>query len=314
MVFDWRRFVFAFLVLLIFSLSAFLGSHYISAPPGECPPCLSQPSPLRSPQPPHDRLALVPHEIAAESCSQSPACQHKWEELNGKGLWRAQGGQDKWNYEHIFWKKSEPGIFVEFGARNGETGSNSYFFEHALGWSGLLAEIAANEIAGIKERRKGSLVLHGGICDKRGMVDFKINDQVAGLSGQVEHDTNRFPHYSKTVTKVPCYTLNEVLNMTGFTKIDYMTVDTEGSEFSILNALDFSRFVITVIQVETINSEVERRRAIDALLLSKGYKIIHTVDLGLDTLDVIYFRTPQADLLNFNKLLQDGWPASFLQS
>lgn len=28
------------------------------------------------------------------------------------------------------------------------------------------------------------------------MVDFKINDQVAGLSGQVEHDTNRYdPHW-----------------------------------------------------------------------------------------------------------------------
>jgi hypothetical protein len=49
------------------------------------------------------------------------------------------------------------------------------------------------------------------------------------------------------------------------------------------------------------------------LLLSKGYKIIHTVDLGHDTLDVLYFRTPQADTLNFRKLLAEGWPKEFLQ-
>jgi hypothetical protein len=32
----------------------------------------------------------------------------------------------------------------------GEEHSNTYFYEHALQWSGLLVELAANEIAGIK--------------------------------------------------------------------------------------------------------------------------------------------------------------------
>jgi hypothetical protein len=102
----------------------------------------------------------------------------------------------------------------------GEQDSNTFFYEHALNWSGLLVEVASNEIAGIKglnlnlfffffffffffsfdffptilrlERRKSSLVLHGAICDKRSFVNFKINDGVMGLSGQVEHDTNRY--------------------------------------------------------------------------------------------------------------------------
>jgi hypothetical protein len=44
------------------------------------------------------------------------------------------------------------------------------------------------------ERRKNSLVLNGGICSKRGFVDFKVNDQRLGLSAQVDHDTNRCVH------------------------------------------------------------------------------------------------------------------------
>lgn len=46
-------------------------------------------------------------------------------------------------------------------------------------------------------------------------------------------------------------------------------------------------------------------------MFSKGYKIFGTIELGNDTLDVIYKRTPQADLLKFSQVKQNGWPSNF---
>jgi FkbM family methyltransferase len=211
----------------------------------------------------------------------------------------------------VFWPMTEPGIFVEFGARNGEEHSNSYFFEKALNWTGLLVEANPVEISGIKGKRPNALVLHGGICNKNGMIDFSLTDKLSGISAQVEHHTNRFPQFAKKIVKVPCYTLNEVLEVTGFTRIDYMTVDTEGSELSILEAFDFHRYVVNIIQIETIGAEVERRVKIDKLMFSKGYKLFAALDLGQDTIDVIYKRTHEADLLKYSSVLKDGWPSNF---
>jgi hypothetical protein len=56
------------------------------------------------------------------------------------------------------------------------------------------------------------------------------------------------------------------------------------------------------------------RAKIDALLFSKGYKIVNTMDLGQDTWDVLYYRTPKADLAHYDRLLKEGWPSWFVQS
>jgi hypothetical protein len=92
--------------------------------------------------------------------------------------------------------------------------------------------------------------------------------------------------------------------------IDYMTIDTEGSELSILEAFDFDRHVVRYIQIETIGAEKATRTAIDKLMYSKGYVIVETVFLGFDTYDVIFQRTHRADLQRILNLRVKGWPSS----
>ena len=92
--------------------------------------------------------------------------------------------------------------------------------------------------------------------------------------------------------------------------IDYMTIDTEGSELSILEAFDFDRYVVRYIQIETIGAEKATRTAIDKLMYSKGYVIVETVFLGFDTYDVIFQRTHRADMQRILNLRVKGWPSS----
>ena len=49
-----------------------------------------------------------------------------------------------------------------------------------------------------------------------------------------------------------------------------MSIDTEGSEFEILNALDFNSYDISIITVE--HNFTPKREKINSLLISKGFK------------------------------------------
>jgi hypothetical protein len=55
--------------------------------------------------------------------------------------------------------------------------------------------------------------------------------------------------------------------------IDYLSIDTEGSEFDILNSFDFSAYSISIITVEHNYSPM--RAKIHNLLSSKGYNRVH---------------------------------------
>ncbi|MFT6408332.1 MAG: hypothetical protein ACJAQ6_001750 [Arenicella sp.] len=52
--------------------------------------------------------------------------------------------------------------------------------------------------------------------------------------------------------------------------IDYLSIDTEGSEFEILNAFDFCRYKVAIIHIEH-NYNAPKREAILELLTKHGY-------------------------------------------
>ncbi len=52
--------------------------------------------------------------------------------------------------------------------------------------------------------------------------------------------------------------------------IDYLSIDTEGSEFEILSAIDFNKYKFSVITCE--HNYTEQREKIFQLLTSAGYR------------------------------------------
>ena len=56
-------------------------------------------------------------------------------------------------------------------------------------------------------------------------------------------------------------------------EIDYLSIDTEGSEYEILSAFDFAKYKIKIITVE--HNWTDNRKKIFDLLLSNGYQQVH---------------------------------------
>lgn len=193
--------------------------------------------------------------------------------------YHSQYGQDCFIADLLNQKKS--GVFVEIGV--GEDGvliSNSYYFEKNLGWTGLLVEPHPTYVEQIRRNRTCTVV---GACISNftGTAEFlALDGNAQALSGLVEdyHDDHKARinkeaarnHCSQQVIKVPVLQFNDVMRDHGITKIDYLSIDTEGSEAKILADIDFSLVDISIISVENNYRELFFHR----FLTSKNYELM----------------------------------------
>lgn len=76
---------------------------------------------------------------------------------------------------------------------------------------------------------------------------------------------------NKTVIKMNTITLNDLLEQYNTPKfIEYLSLDTEGSELEILKGIDYNKYIFGIIDVEH-NYITSKRDAINKLLIDNGY-------------------------------------------
>ena len=164
-----------------------------------------------------------------------------------------------------------PGFFVEFGVDDGITLSNTYSLEKSFNWIGIVCEPSTVSRQKLIENRECHIDFNC-VTDKSGEVVTFI-ETGRGLSSIEKYayddiwaDTRK-EGYSY---EVPTISLLDLLNKYDAPDvIDYLSIDTEGSELDILTAYDFSR-IFKVITVE--HNYTDNREKIYDLLTSKGYK------------------------------------------
>jgi len=203
--------------------------------------------------------------------------QDSWEltelALNNLGLssvGRGQLKQDLFVLIETGFKRD--GFFVEFGATNGVDLSNTWLLEKEYGWTGILAEPASVWHKELVQNRD-AVIEEKCVWSRSGeRVQFNIADEgeYSTIDGFGKSDKNDKHRISRNVQSVETISLQDLLlKHSAPKKIDYLSVDTEGSEYEILQAFDFSQFSFGVITVE--HNFTEARQKIHSLLSSKGY-------------------------------------------
>ena len=162
---------------------------------------------------------------------------------------------------------------MEFGATNGVDLSNTHLLEKKFGWRGILAEPGRGWNAALKQNRSCQLDFRC-VWDKDA-EQLQFNQAaVAELSTVRSFNDSDLHARSRQVGEVymvDTVTLSRLLRDNAAPReIDYMSVDTEGSELKILSAFDFDEYRINVITVEH-NYTADRMR-IHALLTNKGFR------------------------------------------
>ena len=207
---------------------------------------------------------------------------------------QSQGGQDRFLWERLFEKADpgEDGFFVEFGARGGVYDSNTYFFEKQKRWHGLLLEAVPGEQKSIGTDRPRAAALDGGVCETDSKVRFGAAEK--GWSGRLDqYDSKRARVAGLTAAtfEAACFTLATLCDLFGVRRIDYLSVDTEGSELLALRGFPWAAVDVGVVGVEVVTGNAERaakQAELYAYMASVGYAVFAEYKFAKDTMDVFF--------------------------
>ena len=189
----------------------------------------------------------------------------------------SQLGQDLWVLEKTGYKRG--GYFVDFGATDGVLLNNSLLLEKQFGWQGICAEPNPKYFDQLRRNRQ-CIVSDACVAATSGeTVEFILANEFGGMRDYADLDLHaeRRNAYESTghVTQLITTSLNDLLEQHGAPRnIDYLSIDTEGSEWAILQAFPFDAWHITCITVE--HNWSDQRDDIRRLLESHGYEVQET--------------------------------------
>jgi FkbM family methyltransferase len=172
-------------------------------------------------------------------------------------------------------EKKQNGFFVELGANNGILQSNTAFLEKNRNWSGVLIEPNIKNYEFCKLNRPNSICYNyacvsDDFTDEFVYGDFNLdpNDQTSLMSSV---NGTRLNLFKKNLTKVPASTLTNILDRQVIPKIDLLSLDVEGYEYSVLTGLDFNKYTPTYLLIEIYCVSFEK---ITNYLKNKNYELI----------------------------------------
>lgn len=201
--------------------------------------------------------------------------------------YKSQAGQDRFVNEHFFHNRSS-GFFLDIGAHDGQSFSNTWFFEKDLGWSGICFEPLPHLFKQLRECRNCTCI-NACVSDVHGSLPFlhvdSCDEMLSGLCATFnEHKLNAvmadIAHFGGQckVLQLPSVRLDDILKAHNVTHIDFLSLDVEGHELEVLKSIDFSQVIIDVITVENDYSNEELRD----LLRSNGFVLyghVHVDDI-----------------------------------
>lgn len=184
---------------------------------------------------------------------------------------KAQLRQDIFVLSELDFKTN--GFFVEFGATDGMKLSNTYLLEKKFQWTGILAEPARVWRRSLSINRPNSMIENRCLWNKTGeeLLFNEVNSaELSTITDFQDSDFHGERRISGKRYKVKTISLNDLLaKWEAPNYIDYLSIDTEGSELEILGALNFERYTFGVITCE--HNYSPRRRMIKDLLEKNGY-------------------------------------------
>jgi len=172
------------------------------------------------------------------------------------------------------------GSCIEVGAANGVKGSNTLYFEER-GWNVLCIEPNPAHKESLEKYRK--FVKYYACSDKSGFLPlqvFKVGEKnIMSSLTSLNPDTRLLESHKEIINEsytveVEVDTLTSILMnkiqdtpLHKVKNIDFISVDTEGTEIDVLKGFDFRQFDVKLFVVENNYEDSE----IESFMLTKGY-------------------------------------------
>jgi FkbM family methyltransferase len=188
---------------------------------------------------------------------------------NGKALYAE--GRSELVIRHFF-RDRENGFYVDIGAFEPKKLSTTYYLEGHLGWTGIAVDAIA-ELADAWEReRPQSKFFAYAVTDKSGeTITFY---EYGGISSTDKGNIETWEKKAKRDLKerkivVPTITIDDLLEREGVEKIDFLSMDINGTEPTALRGFDIEKYRPDLVHIEV---HEENRLVIRKWFEDRGYE------------------------------------------
>jgi FkbM family methyltransferase len=179
----------------------------------------------------------------------------------------------------IFHARSS-GFYVDIGAHHPSRFSNTFYF-HKQGWAGINIDPNPDAIKAFRRDRPDDINICVGVSDAAGDLLFHFFDESAlnTFDSEVAADRARLHGYRVVETRnVPVRRLDDLLTeyLPAGKIIDFLSIDVEGMDLSVLRSNNWSRFRPRVLLVEAHERTVSaaERDPVNVFAVAAGYQLI----------------------------------------
>ena len=180
-----------------------------------------------------------------------------------------------------FFQDREGGFYLDVGAAWAVTGSNTYYLEKNLGWTGIGVDALIDYAPEWAELRPKSKFVNFLVTDKSGGEGVFFKSDTLGLSSTSKwHAKGGLfgGDEDPTEVRIPMITLNDLLDREGVEKIDLVSMDIEGHEPKAFAGFDIERFAPELLVVEGKNKGVKEYLEEHGYVQIERYKKFDTVN------------------------------------
>jgi FkbM family methyltransferase len=143
------------------------------------------------------------------------------------------------------------GFYVDVGANDPRIFSNTYFF-YKKGWNGLVIEPNLQKLDEYRSRRKRDIRGHYAVGPKGSFKFFKFReDALNTMSEEVAESYEKMGHKIVSTETVPSLPLSDIFKKKNVSRIDFLSIDTEGQNFEVLQTNDWDTYRPSFVVVET---------------------------------------------------------------
>ena len=176
-------------------------------------------------------------------------------------------------------KNQEKGFYLDIGCGHPIKNNNTYLL-NKKGWSGINIDLDEENIDLFNAYRTKDVNLAVAVSDKEGEANLYFYHNKSALNTISKENADFQKAKVSEIKKIKTQTINKIIENSPFKdrKIDFLSVDVEGSELSVLKNFDFKKYSPKVIVVEYLDLSLKKLEIknlnIDNFLKSNIYKLI----------------------------------------
>lgn len=196
----------------------------------------------------------------------------------------SQQKEDEFVFKNFINQKNKDGVFLEMGALDGITYSNTKFFEDELEFSGVLIEPIRESFEKLKVNRPNCKNFNTAVSEHVGFVNMMMTNDcaTAGIDNVMSDTFKKMWHDSKkTFQKIESSRLDSILHQSEINYIDFWSLDVEGAEYEVLKTMDWNIpvYVLILEMRQDEHSDLVKNDLCREILKNNGL-VFHSAEIG----------------------------------